>query len=206
MEVYWLKQRKSVIWCFLCLFLFQSLAQKQLEIKDTKLRVVVVGDIGVSETISEVKTRVVATIRREHERLPFKLGINLGGNVYPSGSQKGDINSLDEVFSSSFPREIFSFDFLTVLGPVDYKGDLETQFNFHQLEERFHLPAKNYFYGCSFNNKDVMLSDGTSIRFVCIDSTPIYQTGLSKNLILKVTSKEISDQIDILESWLDNSR
>ncbi|KII67316.1 hypothetical protein RF11_03407 [Thelohanellus kitauei] len=155
--------------------------QKQITLKGNQLNVVVIGNFGVSTNDSPVKKAVIDAILNMHQIAPFQLGLNLGNNVLPHGSTVNDFERLDEVFSSVFPLDVIDFDFLTVIGEHDHEGDFDTQIEYHKhRDDRFFLPKRNYVYGSFSNDSDVMLSDDTSIRFMCIDSTPLYQPGMSK--------------------------
>ncbi|KII69544.1 hypothetical protein RF11_00424 [Thelohanellus kitauei] len=147
MRVYNFIQSKAVLTSIWILCVVITRAQKRLVLREPRLNVVVVGDIGVPESMSEVKRRVMETIRKEHDILPFNLGINLGANVYRSHSQKNDFDTLQDVFTSSFPPRLFKFDFLSVLGRVDYDCDLATQLQYYQYDSRFHMPDRNFYYG-----------------------------------------------------------
>ncbi|KII71854.1 hypothetical protein RF11_01399 [Thelohanellus kitauei] len=172
-------QAKSKFTYLLTLFVVNIHAPRPFVIDDVKLSVVVIGDIGVREAESVIKQRVVQTIQREHQSNPFRLGINLGGNQYPHGSATEDFQTLKDVFALSFPKNVFQFDFLTVAGKVDHDGDVYTQLHYYLQDPRFHMPRRHFYYGMSSNVKDVQLSDMTLIRFVCIDSTPLYSSHLS---------------------------
>ncbi|KII64784.1 hypothetical protein RF11_03389 [Thelohanellus kitauei] len=177
----------------ICLFvLFVSIvhAQKQIFVDSNELNVMMIGNIGVSEDESVVKRGVVNTITRMHEYKPFHLGVNTGNNVLPAGSIVNDFQKLNEVFGISFPSNIFRFDFLTVLGSNDHKGDFDTKIKYHHsIDKRFYLPKRNYVY-------DVTLSDGTSIRFMCIDSVAIYEPGMMTHEDRLI---QINNFIDVLD-------
>ncbi|KII64789.1 hypothetical protein RF11_03394 [Thelohanellus kitauei] len=161
---------KSTMLCWFTVLIYTTIAQKKLSIDGLELNVVIIGNIGVTDDESDVKRDVVGIIKDMHNIHPYQLGINLGNSIRPHGSDVNDFQKLDDVFSSTFPSDIFGFDFLTILGENDHDGDFDTQIQYHyQKDERFYLPKRNYVY-------DVTLSDGTSIRFMCIDSTPIYET------------------------------
>ncbi|KII71273.1 hypothetical protein RF11_08768 [Thelohanellus kitauei] len=167
---------KPSVKCFLALHLLFIEAQKKIVVEDLELNVVVIGDIGYPENKSEIKRMVVRAIRSQHAKRPFQLGLNQGDNVYNKGSVKNDFQTLHEIFGVSFPPDIYPFDFLTVVGNHDHKGDLDTQIEYHrQHEPRFYMPSRNYYYGKFLDDIDVVLMDGTSIRFVCVDSTPLYE-------------------------------
>ncbi|KII64099.1 hypothetical protein RF11_01823 [Thelohanellus kitauei] len=140
MKVYYSMQARLVISCLFVLFVVTTRAQKKINVDDSKLNVVVVGDIGVPESESDVK-------KQEHRTLPFTLGLNLGANVYPRGSIKNDFYTLQTIFTDYFPPHVFEFDFLTIPGPIDYEGDLQTQINYRDYQPRFYMPEKSYFYG-----------------------------------------------------------
>ncbi|KII72432.1 hypothetical protein RF11_03386 [Thelohanellus kitauei] len=160
---------------FFALFFVIVKVQKRVLVDDLQLDVLVIGDMGVLETKSLIKAK-------QHEERPFQLGINLGGNQYPSGSMKDEVSVLYWFFSLVFPKFSFPFDFLTVLGKVDHDGDIDTQLNYYiRYDQRFFLPKRNYYYGLYLNETDVILRDGTSVRFVCIDSTVLYDPGLSND-------------------------
>ncbi|KII71710.1 hypothetical protein RF11_10661 [Thelohanellus kitauei] len=183
---------KSRITCFLAMLIFVISSQKLIDMKAEELRVVVIGDIGFTESQSSIKKIVVERIRRQHEKEPFQLGIILGDNVYDFGSKTDDFETLSQIFGSSFPLNIYHFDFLAVLGNHDYLGDPDTQIQYHlQHEPRFYMPEKNYHY-------DVKLANGTKIRFVCVDSTPLYELFLV-NYVKRL------NQINILLKLLDDS-
>ncbi|KII74811.1 hypothetical protein RF11_04914 [Thelohanellus kitauei] len=160
---------------FLALLIFIVHAQKRIFVDDNKLNVLVVGDIGVRASESAVKEGVVRAILliEDHQSRPFQLGINPGGNEYPHGSKKDELINLRWIFELSFPSSVFPFDFLTVPGQVDYEGDVLTQIRYHQDQKRFYMPDRNFIY-------DVELRDGSLIRFVCIDSTPLFDPELSR--------------------------
>ncbi|KII71201.1 hypothetical protein RF11_09225 [Thelohanellus kitauei] len=170
-----------------------------------ELNVVVIGDIGIRAPDSVIKQNVVRAIELQHQERPFRLGINLGGNEYPHGSAKNEFINLRWIFELSFPVSMFPFDFLTVPGAVDYQGDVATQIKYHWEEHRFYMPQKNYYYGLEFSDIDVVLRDRTSIRFVCIDSTPLYETRVCKNIINRVTRLNRFIQLEETERLLDNS-
>ncbi|KII71271.1 Purple acid phosphatase 17 [Thelohanellus kitauei] len=184
-------QAKSIIFCFLTIFVIRG--QKLRKINDDELNVVVIGDAGFPESESQIKRMVVSRIREKHAQRPFQLGIILGDNVYETGSEKDDFETLNQIFGISFPPHIFDFDFLTVLGNHDHMGDPDTQIRFHlEYDPRFYMPDRNYHY-------DVKLIDNTSIRFVCVDSTPLYDYRL-------ITPENRSTIIRLLIELLDNSR
>ncbi|KII62224.1 hypothetical protein RF11_13678 [Thelohanellus kitauei] len=158
----------------IALFVFSFYAQKNVDVDDVALNVVVIGDFGVMLSQSAVKQNVIRTIQLQNQDRPFQLGINLGGNQYPHGSQRGDVSKLIWMFGASFPSSMFQFDFLTVLGEVDHQGDIRTQIQYSVVEERFYMPHPNYHYGLCKYDQDVKLVDNTRIRFVCIDSMPLY--------------------------------
>ncbi|KII61292.1 hypothetical protein RF11_08470 [Thelohanellus kitauei] len=181
----------SRIHCLCSLLLFIIHTQKTVVVDDTQLNVVVVGDIGLPERKSFIKTKVVRAICAQNEQVPFHLGINLGGNAYYNGLRKNEFAVLEWAISQSFPKAIFPFDFLTELGKVDYDGDVDTELNYYvRYDNRFYLPNKNYFY-------DVTLSDGTSIRFICIDSTQLYETNPLESDIREL---QIQDTITLLDN------
>ncbi|KII72193.1 hypothetical protein RF11_04173 [Thelohanellus kitauei] len=159
-------------------------ALKKISVDVTELDVVVIGNIGVSESDSGVKRGVVESIKRFNGVVPFHLGINLGNNVLPHGLQTADFQKLDDFFSSSFSSSLFPIDFLTILGEHDHEGDIDKQIQYHyQKDQRFYLPGRNYVYGYESNDIEVTLSDGISIRFLCVDSTPLYESTLSSQFI-----------------------
>ncbi|KII61293.1 hypothetical protein RF11_08471 [Thelohanellus kitauei] len=184
---------QSAILIFLALCFVTTHNQKQIYVDSVQLNVVMVGNIGVSQDESSIKKDVLDTIKKIHEYQPFHLGINPGNNVYPQGSQVNDFQKLNEVFTTEFPSDIYQFDFLTVLGKNDHDGDFETQIQYHHLvDTRFYLPKRNYVY-------DVTLNDGTQIRFMCIDSTSIYEPGM-------MTPDDRLIQLQNFNDVLDNSR
>ncbi|KII71711.1 Tartrate-resistant acid phosphatase type 5 [Thelohanellus kitauei] len=183
-------QAKLTMFCLLTIFVIR--AQKLKEVNDNEINVVVIGDAGLTESESQIKKMVVARIKEKHAQRPFQLGINLGDNVYENGSETDDFETLYQIFTESFPPHIFDFDFLTVLGNHDHMGDPDTQIKFHHgYDQRFYMPDNNYHY-------DVRLIDGTLIRFVCVDSMPLYDPNLA-------TSTERQNQISFLMDLLDDS-
>ncbi|KII64790.1 hypothetical protein RF11_03395 [Thelohanellus kitauei] len=153
---------KSTMLCWFTVLIYTTIAQKKLSIDGLELNVVIIGNIGVTDDESDVKRDVVGIIKDMHNIHPYQLGINLGNSIRPHGSDVNDFQKLDDVFSSTFPSDIFGFDFLTILGENDHDGDFDTQ-----IQEITSMV-------CLLIDKDVTLSDGTSIRFMCIDSTPLF--------------------------------
>ncbi|KII63609.1 hypothetical protein RF11_07212 [Thelohanellus kitauei] len=121
--------------------------QKQINVDEDQINVLMVGNIGLSYYQSAIKREVAETITKVHESQPFQLGINPGNNVYDQGVAVNDFDKLDDVFRISFPMIIFDFDFLSVPGDVDHKGDINTLINYHRLRNsRFYMPSTNYYY------------------------------------------------------------
>ncbi|KII70431.1 hypothetical protein RF11_09694 [Thelohanellus kitauei] len=120
-------------------------------------------------------------------------------------SKKDHFVNLNWIFSLSFPKSVFPFDFLTIPGLADHVGDIKTQRRYHLLVERLYMPEMNFFYGLCRNYKDVELKDGTWVRFVCIDSSPLYYHELTANFMITVSPQDRSVQINRLMELLDYS-
>ncbi|KII71200.1 hypothetical protein RF11_09224 [Thelohanellus kitauei] len=189
---------KSTFAYILALVFFMVKAPEPWIVDELQLNVVVIGDIGLRESDSVVKKTVVNAILLDHQAHPFHLGINLGGNVYPKGSTTGDFQTLNEIFALSFPSDVYRFNFLSTLGKVDHDGDVYTQLDYFKQESRFHMPQRNFFY-------DVKLRDNTLIRFLVIDSTPLYDPDLSDDFLIIVTPLNRQLQLEETERLLDDS-
>ncbi|KII66724.1 hypothetical protein RF11_00388 [Thelohanellus kitauei] len=84
--------------------------------------------------------------------------------------------SIQEILLSHMDANIFAFDTLSVFGPHDKYHHFETKINYRRkFHLKFYLPKINRFNGFYYNDKYVTLIDGKSIRFICIDSTHIYE-------------------------------
>ncbi|KII60772.1 hypothetical protein RF11_15558 [Thelohanellus kitauei] len=114
---------KSGVACFFQLLVLIVHTERKIKLNEDRLNVLMIGNIGLSESESYIKKGLVDTERASQ---PFHLGVNPGNNVYPHGSTAKDFQKMWEVFGMSFPTNLFNFDFLTVLGPRDYDGDMYT--------------------------------------------------------------------------------
>ncbi|KII65511.1 hypothetical protein RF11_11127 [Thelohanellus kitauei] len=120
----------------------------EVKVDQNHLNIVILGDIGLSEAQSNIKKRIVKEIRKINNSTAFNLGMILGDNVYQHGLEEGKFKPLYEVFSGSFRRTEFDFNFLTILGNHDYEGSPATQIRYHyELDNRYYLPYRYYTYG-----------------------------------------------------------
>ncbi|KII63794.1 hypothetical protein RF11_15029 [Thelohanellus kitauei] len=128
-------------WICFCLKAGENYQDKTITVDKNELNIVVMGDYGISESSSSIK-------RKRHAKTKYDLGIVLGDNVYEFGFKRDDFTRIKKIFTDSFPKNEFDFDFLTLLGNHEYYGDIETGSNY-----TFMLMHHNIMRNCGPHNE-----------------------------------------------------
>ncbi|KII64543.1 Purple acid phosphatase 7 [Thelohanellus kitauei] len=156
---------------FMLFKVFENYSDKTFSLDKEEINIVVIGDMGRSEHQSKIKHNVVESIKKINNESKYDLGILLGDNLYPDGFKKDDFSEIKEMFTDSFPKRDFDFDFITLLGNHEYRGDILTSIKYYRTQEpRFYQPGRFFMYTVNLSN--------TIIKFVCMDSTPLVDSGL----------------------------
>ncbi len=122
--------------------------------------------------------------------------IATGDNFYPNG-----VASIHDPLWQSSYEDIYSahslnLDWYVVLGNHDYRGNVQAEVDYTNISRRWNMPSR-YFHN------DVTTDDGTSVRFVFIDTSPLndeyYQETKYRH---KVIGQDTTAQLQWMDSLL----
>lgn len=157
----------------------------------------VIGDWGRNgefhqRDLAVTMNKVAATIEPE-------MILSTGDNFYPDGV----ISTQDPLWKTSF-EDVYTGHGLmapwyVVLGNHDYHGNPQAEIDYSKISQRWNMPAR-YFV------EDKMIDDGTSIKFIFIDTSPLEDDYYKEEYKQAVSSQDTTRQLRWLDSTLASSK
>lgn len=135
------------------------------------------------------------TMNEAAERVRPEFIISTGDNFYPEGVS----SILDPQWKLSYEyiysSDPLQCDWYVVLGNHDYEGDITAQIEYTEVSDRWNMPSQ-YFH------KDVTTSDGGTVRFLFIDTNPLYDEYYYKANYHRVLDQDTTAQLQWIDSML----
>jgi hypothetical protein len=107
------------------------------------LRAVVIGDFGYAGSGSG-QQNVLHAIRESHAVQPFRLGITVGDNFYPSGVSSVSDSKWKSVWEAGYTP--LGFPFYAALGNHDYQGNEQAQVDYSAQSQSWRMPFRYYTF------------------------------------------------------------
>lgn len=151
-----------------------------------------IGDWGREGKYGQ--TALAEMMARAAERVAPEFIISTGDNFYPSGVSNCSDPGWDHSFENVYHAESLQCDWYPVLGNHDYQGNVQAQIDYSATSDRWSMPAR-YFH------KDVVTDDGTSVRFLFIDTNPFNMAYHSdENFRKQLAGQDTARQL----AWMDS--
>ena len=162
------------------------------------VKFLVLGDWG--RMGDDYQDEVAASMGRVASEIGADFVTTTGDNFYPTGVTSTYDPHWTRSFRGVYTDSSLQIPWYVTLGNHDHKGDVEAQIAFHSLNERWRLPAPYY-------TRVKKIDDTTSVRFLFIDTLPLYRLRYARIAGLNPTAHraEAFKQLRWIEETLDAS-
>lgn len=152
---------------------------RMLDITATSFECIVFGDSGSG---TKNQFAVASWMKTYALSNPIQCALMLGDNFYEDGVTSVYDPHFDEQFEDVYNDNLANLPVYVVMGNHDYRGDLEAQILYSDINPRWIMPY--YYYSFIY-----ILEDGTKIQFFALDSN--------------ITTLELPEQKEQL-AWFNN--
>lgn len=162
------------------------------------LRFIAFGDWGRD---GEYKQKDVALqLGKTAKEMKVSFFVSLGDNFYPSGVRSVQDHSWLASYEDIYTAHSLQNDWYVVLGNHDYKGSVQAEIDYTNIDRRWNMPARYY-------SKKVLINNDTSqqVLLVFLDTTPLVNQYYSSEEHADVHTQDTAAQRKWLEKVLSDS-
>jgi 3',5'-cyclic AMP phosphodiesterase CpdA len=149
-----------------------SAQQKSVPFKDTlivpkqALRFIAFGDWGRNGEYRQKE--VAAMLGKVAKDFKPSFIVSTGDNIYPSGVRSVQDHNWIASFEDIYTAHSLQTDWYVVLGNHDYKGNVQAEVDYTNIDRRWNMPARYYYKKIAINDDSTQV-----VLLVFLDTTPL---------------------------------